>query len=126
MMPSPELVAAVEGMRRFGSYGMPLIKAIEAYFREGAKDIAAWDEIHARVLAECGTFNPFTDGTGPEGLSGVPLVDLGRPSSTEFWVNGTVYHRPDLETLHDATRVTTTKTWAKHDTRIPNQRSLKK
>lgn len=76
MTPSPDLVAAVEGMRRFGSYGMPLIKAIEDYFREGVRDIATWDELRARVLTECGTFSPFTEGAGPEGLSGVPLVVL--------------------------------------------------
>lgn len=126
MTPSPDLVAAVEGMRRFGSYGMPLIKAIEDYFREGVQDIATWDELHARVLTECGTFPPFTGGADPEGPSGVPLVGLGRPSAIEFWVNGTVYRRPDLETLHKATQATTAKTWMKHDPRIPNPRSLKK
>ncbi|WHF22817.1 hypothetical protein QJS66_22955 [Kocuria rhizophila] len=36
MTPSPDLVAAVEGMRRFGSYGMPLIKAIEDDFRKAS------------------------------------------------------------------------------------------
>ncbi|GEC99343.1 hypothetical protein KVA01_14980 [Kocuria varians] len=122
MTPSPDLVAAVEGMRRFGSYGMPLIKAIEDYFREGVQDIATWDELHARVLTECGTFPPFTGGADPEGPSGVPLVGLGRPSAIEFWVNGTVYRRPDLETLHKATQATTAKTWLKHDTRYPTPR----
>ncbi|MDN3226317.1 hypothetical protein QWJ06_06240 [Kocuria rhizophila] len=119
-------MAAVEGMRRFGSYGMPLIKAIEDYFREGVRDIATWDELRARVLTECGTFHPFTEGADPEGLSGVPLVDLGRPSSLEFWVNGTVYRRPDLETLFKAIQATTAKTWVKNDPRIPNPRSFKK
>ncbi|WP_367403757.1 hypothetical protein [Kocuria marina] len=122
MTPSPDLVAAVEGMRRFGSYGMPLIKAIEDYFREGVRDIATWDELRARVLTECGAFPPFAGGADPEGLSGVPLVDLGRPSTTVFWVNGTVYRRPDLETLHKATQATTAKTWLKHDARYPTPR----
>lgn len=30
MTPSPELVAAMEVMRRFGCYGMPLLKATQA------------------------------------------------------------------------------------------------
>lgn len=126
MTPSPDLVAAVEGMRRFGSYGMPLIQAIEDYFREGVRDIATWDELRARVLIECGTFPPFTGGTDPGGLSGVSLVDVARPSTTEFWVNGTVYRRPDLETLYKATQATTAKLWVKHDPRIPNPRSFKR
>ncbi|RLZ03447.1 hypothetical protein CWC38_05755 [Kocuria tytonicola] len=119
-------MAAVVGMRRFVSYGMPLIKAIEDYFWEGVRDIATWDELRARVFAECGAFPPFAGGTDPEALSGVPLVDLGRPSTTVFWVNGTVYRRPDLETLYKAIQATTAKTWMKHDPRHPNPRSLKK